>query len=394
MATNGSSIPGSSKGKTMDVAALLRDLRIGEEDFDDLIIEEEVTVDEEPELLAVARVLTDKTFSGTAFEDTMRYAWSLAKKVDFRDVGNNTFILQLNCLGDWKKVVEEGPWLFRNWGMVIQGYDGYTKPSSLILDKLPIWIQIHDIPEVYLKKKEILQNLAGRVGKFIKVDTEGSAGGNFVRVRVELDVNKPLARFTSTIRKGAREVYPVKYEKIPKFCEICGLLGHEFLECGNGFHKEEDHVFGEWLVADTGRRGRGRGRSGGFVPRGGRGARAGYGFGRGRGTHTTVEESGVDDDEVGKNDPNRGTDKIARKCLDLDGAVAGKLVVNEGALVLHGMENSKEDVEMAEDKNQAHVLESPVKTHDKKRAKIASEVSEENPDAISAGPLEGYCREQ
>jgi hypothetical protein len=44
MAASGSSIPGSSKGKTMDVAALLRDLQISVEDFDDLIIEEEVTV--------------------------------------------------------------------------------------------------------------------------------------------------------------------------------------------------------------------------------------------------------------------------------------------------------------------------------------------------------------
>jgi hypothetical protein len=230
------------------VDSLLRDLKIKDDDFDDLVIDEDVTIDEEPDLLAVARVLTDKSFSSAAFEDTMRFAWALAQKVEFRDVGNNTFILQLSCLGDWKKVVDEGPWLFRNWGIVIQPYDGYSKPSSMILDRLPIWIQIHDIPEVYLAKKEIQQNLAGRLGKFIKVDIEGSAGGNFVRVRVELDVNKPIARFISTIRKGAREVYMIKYEKIPKCSEICGLLGHEFLEC---------HVFGEWLVADTGRRGRG-----------------------------------------------------------------------------------------------------------------------------------------
>ncbi|KAK1669061.1 hypothetical protein QYE76_057220 [Lolium multiflorum] len=252
MASSGGSNPSGSKGgKAMDVASLLRDLQIGEEEFDDLIIEEEVSIDEEPELLVVARVLTDKSFSAASFEETMRFAWGLAKKVEFRDVGDNTFIMQLNCLGDWKKVVEEGPWLFRNWGIVIQGYDGYSKPSTLILDKLPIWIQIHDIPEAYLKKKEILENLAGRVGKFINVDTVGASGGNFVRVRVELYVNKPLARFTSTIRRGAREVYLVKYEKVPKFCEICGILGHEFLKCGKGFHKEEDHKFGEWMIADT-----------------------------------------------------------------------------------------------------------------------------------------------
>jgi hypothetical protein len=123
-AAKGSSGPRGSKD--MDVNTLLHNLQIGEEDFDDLIIDEDVTVDEEPDLLAVARVLPEKTFSAAAFEDTKRFAWSLAKKVEFRDVGSNTFILQLGCVGDWKKVVEEGPWLFHNWGIVIRPYDGYS----------------------------------------------------------------------------------------------------------------------------------------------------------------------------------------------------------------------------------------------------------------------------
>jgi hypothetical protein len=100
--------------------------------------------------------------------------------------------------------------------------------------------QIHDLLEAYVKKKEILQNLAGRVGMFLTIDTEGQEGGNFICVRVELDVNKPLAWFTSVVRKGSGEVYLVKYEKVPKFCEVCGILGHEFMECGTCFHAPEN----------------------------------------------------------------------------------------------------------------------------------------------------------
>jgi hypothetical protein len=72
------------------------------------------------------------------------------------------------------------------------------------------------------------------------------------------------------IRKGVREVFLVKYEKIPKFCEVCGLLGDEFLECGKGYHPPKSHIFGDWMIAYVGRRGRGRTR--GYVPRGGRGS--------------------------------------------------------------------------------------------------------------------------
>jgi hypothetical protein len=114
---------GSKARKVMDVNTLLRDLRIGVEEIDDLVIEEDVTIDEDPYLPAVARILTDKPFSVAAFEDTMRFAWALAKKIEFRNVGNNTFILHLSCLSDWKKVVEKGPWLFRNSRIVIKSYD-------------------------------------------------------------------------------------------------------------------------------------------------------------------------------------------------------------------------------------------------------------------------------
>jgi hypothetical protein len=368
---------GSGVRRALDVDSLLRDLKIKDDDFDDLVIDEDVTIDEEPDLLAVARVLTDKSFSSAAFEDTMRFAWALAQKVEFRDVGNNTFILQLSCLGDWKKVVEEGPWLFRNWGIVIQPYDGYSKPSSMILDRLPIWIQIHDIPEAYVKKKEILQNLAGRIGKFVKVDTESSGGGNFVRVRVEIDVNKPLERFTSVIRKGVRHVFIVKYEKAPKFCEICGFLGHEFEECGNGFHKPEDHVFGEWMIADVSRRGRGRGRG----PRGGRDR----GFGTGRGGRGW-----------GSSDWNPPA-----KPADVDNFNARKRPDGTMASVELGQEKENilaitgKDTEMMNVETVAAGIELPIKIREKKRMKTdAFEEEELNSEDISATSLGEDRREQ
>jgi hypothetical protein len=393
MATpGGSSQSGGKAAGKMDVNALLRNLRINESDFDDLVIDEEVVLDEEPSLLAVARVLTDKSFSTLAFEETMRFAWSLAQGVKFWAVGDNTFILQFKCLGDWTKVVEEGPWLFRSWGIVIKGYDGYTKPSSIVLDKLPIWIQIHDVPEAYLRP-DILQNMAGRVGKFVSRDTEGIGEGNFVRVQVELDVNKPLERFTSVIRKGKRDVFLVKYEKVPKFCEVCGHMGHEFMECGNGFHKEEDHVFGEWMIADQPRRGRGRGR-GGFGTRGARGPGR-SGFGRGRGQRDAwipnVAYAANVEEEI-----EQESGRSARKRLELGDGKTSEPSPKEGALglalVVKEGEKEIDDEEMGEPVNETK--ESPIKIQDKKRQKKAGEEELTSNVDGSAGPLEGYRREQ
>jgi hypothetical protein len=65
------------------------------------------------------------------------------------------------------------------------------------------------------------------VGKVVgDVETDVNGAGNFVRVRVKLDVRKPLARFVTVSREAQREFYQLKYEKMLKFCGACGLVGH------------------------------------------------------------------------------------------------------------------------------------------------------------------------
>jgi hypothetical protein len=49
-----------------------------------------------------------------------------------------------------------------------------------------------------------------------KIELVSMGMGNFVRVRVKLDVRKVLARSVSMVRDGVREIYHLQYEKIPK----------------------------------------------------------------------------------------------------------------------------------------------------------------------------------
>jgi hypothetical protein len=99
-----------------------------------------------------------------------------------------------------------------------------------------------------------------------------------------------MEHFTSIIRKRKCDIFIVKFEKVPKFCEVCGFLGHEYMEYGNGFHKEEDRVFGDWLIVEPPRRGRARGRSG-PATRGGRWANANSRYDCGRGQRTRWESN-------------------------------------------------------------------------------------------------------
>jgi hypothetical protein len=106
-----------------------------------------------------------------------------------------------------------GPWNFRGNLVLIEEYDGFTKPSAIELYFIDIWIQIHDLPIGFAP---MIKSLASKVGKFLF--SEGISNdfeGKFYRVRVKLDVRKPLKSFVTLVKAGKREFFLVKYEKLP-----------------------------------------------------------------------------------------------------------------------------------------------------------------------------------
>ena len=118
--------------------------------------------------------------------------------------------------------------------VIITPYDGYSKPSSIVLFKFDILARIIDMPIAFHGK---VKALASKIGEY--VDSEPSSfdfEGNFFRVRVRLDVRNPLKKATSIIRGGEREIFAMKYERLPDWCQVCGFMGHEFKEHGDGVH--------------------------------------------------------------------------------------------------------------------------------------------------------------
>jgi hypothetical protein len=178
-------------------------------------------------------------------------AWNSAREVSFRKVEKNLFVVQAKCLGDWKRIMEEGPWLFRDCALMLENFDGATTTPTVIPSKVKVWIQIHKIPPLYRTEK-IVKQLASKVGEVDKVEMQVASDGKgeFHKARVNLVSTEPLRRFVTLSPEGFKDmVMQVKFEKIPKFCDYCGLMGHGVLECGTGEHEGEDLQFGEWMIA-------------------------------------------------------------------------------------------------------------------------------------------------
>ena len=255
-----------------------------EEDLDDVVFEEEIPAPvEDNRWLLIAKVNTDREFSNYWFFKNMRSAWDLAQDMKTKTLEDNLFILKFSCLGDWEKVTQGGPWNFRGSDVLFAPYDGFMKPSAIELNSFDIWIQIHDLPFGY---RGMIKSLSAKVGKFVHAELPSDDfAGNFFRVRVTLDVRNPLKNHVSLSRAGKREIFLVKYERLPKWCAVCGMLGHTYKEHGDGIHPPSALVFKNLKATRSMRqparinRGRGRGRGPSDPRRGNRGARDDLGDG-------------------------------------------------------------------------------------------------------------------
>jgi hypothetical protein len=145
----------------------------------------------------------------------------------------------------------------------------------------------------------MISALAAKIGEFVAMEpTSGDFAGNFFRVRVWLDVSKPLKNHVSLIKEKKRQIYLVKYERLPDWCALCGMIGHLSTEHGDGVHSPELLVFeglrAGWSVRPTGG-GRGRG---GFGSSRGRGSAGRFFDRRGASSqvNTLVEEDDMDTD--------------------------------------------------------------------------------------------------
>ena len=110
--------------------------------------------------------------------------------------------------------------------------------------------KIYDLPTGF-RTKNIGRQLGNKIGEFLKVDLDEEINGwrDFLHIKVKLDVEKPLTRIVYiSLGPGKREAFRVKYEKLPKFCAVCGIMGHSYTECGDGVHDKKTFQYGDWLI--------------------------------------------------------------------------------------------------------------------------------------------------
>jgi hypothetical protein len=86
----------------------------------------------------------------------------------------------------------------------------------------------------------------------------------YLRVRVVLDLTKPLSRGRTITLRNKTMWVPFKYEKIPKYCFKCGVIRHGTRGCvrvgvQKASSRDGEQEFGPWLRVPSPNRRRGMG---------------------------------------------------------------------------------------------------------------------------------------
>lgn len=181
----------------------------------------------------------------------MGAVWKVGSRMKVRDVSENLFVFQFSDEDDRRRILATGPWSFDNNLVVLKNFVG--DPANISLDRASFWIHIYDLPLKGITRE--VGHRIGNEGEEIDID-EGAVGwGRFLRIRVQLDITKPLRRAMRISFSGLDPVWlRFKYERLPRKSYFCGKLGHNEKDCALLLRakeegKQAEYQYGDWLRA-------------------------------------------------------------------------------------------------------------------------------------------------
>ncbi|KAL0434897.1 UNVERIFIED_CONTAM: hypothetical protein Sradi_0197600 [Sesamum radiatum] len=150
--------------------------------------------------------------------------------------------------------------------VILAPVDNDDDPNLVDLNWCDFHVHIHGLP-LGKMTKEIASFIGSRLGRYKDVDSDsaGAVWGSSVRIRVMMDITKPLKRALK-IRTvlGDELLVSFTYERLPNFCYFCGCLGHISRQCELQLREDfrdpgDNPPYGNWLRAAAPLQYRGRG---------------------------------------------------------------------------------------------------------------------------------------
>ncbi|MBA0577299.1 hypothetical protein Golob_025015, partial [Gossypium lobatum] len=143
----------------------------------------------------ICTIWTEKFYNLESFKAQMKSIWKTKKNFEITTVGQNLFLLEFDLDEDLEAITEGRPWFFRKSVILFDRLTKQIKRAQIRLTSSPFWIKIGScLPEI--DKNDLLHAIGVTFGGVIRSEING----NLCRLKISLDVQKPLRRgiFVST----------------------------------------------------------------------------------------------------------------------------------------------------------------------------------------------------
>lgn len=209
----------------------------------------------------VGRVLSFGPVSMRGLRSAMTPLWRTNQRLEIREFGENLFTVRCFSSEDRDRILDSGPWNFDKFHIVLSVLEPDDDPAAVPLNKIPFWVQVQNLPMGH-RSEVVARALGSAIGEYLGWDShDRSRLGGSLRVRVNVDVSRPLLR-SKVLARGAKAPLRVvfKYERLSAYCFRCGVLTHQIRECPFPAPEIVGGVqpplpFGPWLRADSSRNG-------------------------------------------------------------------------------------------------------------------------------------------
>lgn len=170
-------------------------------------------------------------------------------------LGDGRLLFEVSTDAIKNRILRGGPWSFDKSLMVLADANGKGSPTKIPLSIENFWVQIHGLDPEDMTR-EVGQLAGGCLGQYRWTDLgdKGVCLTNYLRIRVGINVLKPLLCAIKLRINDKARFYKVRYERLPNFCYICGHLNHVFEDCNKRdctLSLAQQQQFGDFLRADT-----------------------------------------------------------------------------------------------------------------------------------------------
>uniref|UniRef100_A0A2N9GYK3 Reverse transcriptase domain-containing protein n=1 Tax=Fagus sylvatica TaxID=28930 RepID=A0A2N9GYK3_FAGSY len=207
-----------------------------------------------------AKFFTRRTINIEAVARTFKPLWQTKNNFSLQDVGDNMVLVEFEDRSDLERVLIGEPWSYDKYLIAFQRVGDGREVEDLLFNRVDFWVQIHNLP-ILCMKKSVAERLGRSIGEVVRtqVQDEDTGNGRCMRVRVKVDITKPLNRGRKIgLANGGEGWVSFKYERLPNFCYWCGIPTHGERDCEEWLkttdeEKDKDPEYGVWLRASQDR---------------------------------------------------------------------------------------------------------------------------------------------